>query len=342
MEKSRFIELIRKKESGEISLWELKELNEAIEDNPLYSSVFNNLQEISEMQPLFNKREDRVIKDELDLLKKKMNYRPLNKRTVYIKRLLAAAAAVLIVITVAAIFFNQHTKKIDPTNIIATQKGSKTTITLIDGTKVWVNADTKLTYDNTFGVKTRSVWLSGEAYFEVAKDKAHPFIVHTDLMEVTALGTAFNVRSYRDENNAETALMEGSVQIAFKKKEMGKILLKPMEKVVVRDPFVKADREKEQPEIAVVKVSYDSAQAVTAETGWLTNRLVFKQERLEQIIKTLERHYGCTIQVQKSALLDRKLSGIFKDESLMEVLETFRLAAGIQYTIDKNNVLLFN
>ncbi|MCH5687717.1 hypothetical protein LWM68_27695 [Niabella sp. W65] len=125
MEKSRFIELIRKKESGEISLWELKELNEAIEDNPLYSSVFNNLQEISEMQPLFNKREDRVIKDELDLLKKKMNYRPLNKRTVYIKRLLAAAAAVLIVITVAAIFFNQHTKKSIPPILLLRKRDLK-------------------------------------------------------------------------------------------------------------------------------------------------------------------------------------------------------------------------
>jgi transmembrane sensor len=342
MEKSRFIELLRKKESGEISLWELKELNEAIEGNALYASVLNHLQDISDAQPLFNKREDSSLAGELEQLKTRINYQPVKKKTAYLKRLLAAAAVVLIVITVSGIWLSRQEKAADPTNIIATQKGSKTTITLIDGTKVWVNADSKLTYDNTFGVKTRSVWLSGEAYFEVAKDKEHPFIVHTDLMDVTAVGTAFNVRSYKDEDDAETALMEGSVQIAFKKKETAKILLKPMEKVVVRDPAVSAYPEKEQPEIAVVKVVYDSTQAVAAETGWLTNRLVFKQESLDVIIKTLERHYGYDIKVQNTKLLDRKLSGIFKDESLTEVLETFRLAAGIRYKIDKNNVLLFN
>lgn len=342
MEKSRFIELLRKKESGEISLWELKELNEAIEGNSLYASVLDHLQDISDAQPLFNKREDSALAGELEQLKKRINYKPLKKKTVYLKRLLAAAAVLLIVITVSGILLNQREKPGDPTNIIATQKGSKTTVTLIDGTKVWVNADSKLTYDNAFGVKTRTVCLTGEAYFEVAKDKDRPFIVHTDLMDVTALGTAFNVRSYKDEGDAETALMEGSVQIAFKKKETGKILLKPMEKVVVRDPAVRNYARKEQPEIAVVKVVYDSTQAVAAETGWLTNRLVFKQERLDLIIKMLERHYGYNIKVQNAALLDRKLSGIFKDESLIEVLETFRLAAGIRYKIDKNNVLLFN
>lgn len=342
MEKSRFIELLRKKESGEISLWELKELNEAIEDNSLYASVLTNLQEFSEAQPLFNKRDERSLKEELGQLKRKIDYKPLHKKTVYLRRLIAAAAVLLVIVTVGGILFSHYNQPGDPINIIATQKGSKTTITLIDGTKVWVNADTKLTYDNTFGVKTRSVWLSGEAYFEVAKDKDHPFIVHTDLMDVTALGTAFNVRSYKDEANAETALMEGSVQIAFKKKEAGKILLKPMEKVVVRDLAVKNDRQTEQPEIAVVKVVYDSTQAVATETGWMTNRLVFKQERLSDIVKTLERQYGYNIKVQNASLQERKLSGIFKDESLIEVLETFRLAAGIRYKIEKNNVLLFN
>lgn len=342
MEKSRFIELIRKKESGEISLLELKELNGAVEDHPLYAAIAGGLQELSDEKPLFNKRDGDSLKKELDALKRKIDDRTALKKRNYIKPWMAAAAVLLIVVTAGGILFNGYTKKTDPVNIIATEKGSRTTITLIDGTKVWVNGDTKLTYDEDFGAKTRSVWLSGEAYFEVAKDKAHPFIVHTDLMDVTALGTAFNVRSYKDENNAETALMEGSVQIAFRKKENGKIVLKPMEKVVVRTPAVKSGGGKEQPEIAVVKVNYDSAQAIAAETGWLTNRLVFKQERLETIIKTLERNYGCSIQVKNNSLLDRKLSGTFKAESLTEILETFRLAAGIKYKINKDNVLLYN
>lgn len=342
MEKSRFVELIRKKESGEISLWELKELNSAIEDNPLYAAIAGGLQDLSAEKPLFNKRDGDSLRKELDQLKKKIDYRPALKNKTYIRRWMAAAAVLLIVVTTGGILFKGYTKKTDPVNIIATEKGSRTTITLIDGTRVWVNADTRLTYNDDFGAKTRSVWLSGEAYFEVAKDKLRPFIVHTSLMSVKALGTAFNVRSYKEDSSAETSLMEGAVEVAFKKKESGKVLLRPMEKVVVRNMAGKTYNEKELPEIAVTRISYDSAQAVAAETGWITNRLVFKQERLETIIKTLERYYGCSIQVQNNLLLNRKLSGTFKDESLPEVLETFRLAAGIQYKVEKNNVLLYN
>ncbi|MCD2422601.1 FecR domain-containing protein [Niabella pedocola] len=344
MERTRFIELIRKKESGEITLLEQKELNEALAANASYAAILQSLKAISGAGPMFSsgKKDDAA----LEKLRKRIGQaeRKQKGRIFSIPAKWMTAAAVLLVLCTGGLFYFFMHRQGQRTEaaVVATAKGSRTNLILPDGTRIWVNADTRLTYDHTFGAKTRTVYLTGEAYFEVAKDKAHPFIVHTQSMDITAVGTAFNVRSYRDEASAQTTLMEGAVEVAFKRKEAGKILLRPMEKVIVRNPVMAATSgEKDLPEIAVLKVDYDSAEAMAPETRWLKNRLVFSQERLETIVKILERYYGCAIRVQDSALLDRRLSGIFQDESLTEVLESFRLATGIQYKIDKNNVLLY-
>ncbi|MBO9593345.1 MAG: FecR domain-containing protein [Niabella sp.] len=344
MERTRFVELIRKKESGEITLLEQKELNEALAADESYAEILQSLKVLSATGPVFNKTKEADAG--IEKLRKRIRQaeRKQKGRIFSIPARWMTAAAILLVLCTGGLlyFFMGRPGQRPEAAVVATAKGSRTSLILPDGTRIWVNADTRLTYDHTFGAKTRTVYLSGEAYFEVAKDKAHPFIVHTASMDVTAVGTAFNVRSYKDESSAQTTLMEGAVEVAFKRKEAGRILLKPMEKVIVRNSATVAGfHEKELPEIAVLKVSYDSAEAAAPETRWLKNRLVFSQERLETIVKTLERYYGCTIRVQDEALLHRRLSGIFQDESLGEVLESFRLAAGIQYKIDKNNVLLY-
>ncbi|WP_300597462.1 FecR domain-containing protein [Niabella sp.] len=345
MERNRFIELLRKKESGEITLLEQKELYEALAANETYAEIQRSLKLLSGSEPLFNRGMAGSGEAELKRLRDRIRQveKPGRGRVARLPvRWMAAAAVIFALLTggLAYFFMGSTQPQKEASNVVATDKGSRTSLILPDGSKVWVNADTRLTYDHTFGAKTRSVYLSGEAYFEVAKDKARPFIVHTPLMDVRAVGTAFNVRSYKDEADAQATLVEGVVEVAFKRKETGKITLKPMEKVIVRNGAM-APVQKELPEIAVVKVNYDTAASVTPETRWLKNQLVFSQERLETIIKTLERHYGCTIRVKDTLLFNRKLSGTFQDESLADVLESFRLAAGIRYTMDKNNVLLF-
>ncbi|MGJ7032148.1 FecR family protein [Niabella hirudinis] len=345
MERIRFVELIRKKESGEITLLEQKELNEALAADESYAQILQSLKLLSGADPLFNRERGEEAAG-LERLRKRIRQSEKQSRSLIarIPGRWMAAAAVFFILIAGGLFYvlmSPPRQSREAANVIATNKGSRTNLILPDGSKVWVNADSRLTYDHEFGAKTRSVYLSGEAYFEVAKDKAHPFIVHTQLMDVRAVGTAFNVRSYKDETNAQATLMEGVVEVAFRRKGTGKILLKPMEKVIVRNEVPAAAREKDLPEIAVVKVNYDTIEAAAPETRWLRNRLVFSQERLETIVKSLERYYGCTIRVRDTVLLHRRLSGIFQDESLPEILETFKLAAGVKYEIDKNNVLLY-
>jgi len=124
-----------------------------------------------------------------------------------------------------------HKPKGPHLNSITTPKGGQYMIRLPDGSKVWLNAASTLSFPTTFDV-TRNVELSGEAYFEIAKDKSHPFLVKTKKQEVTVLGTHFNISSYDDDPDVETTLLEGSVKVADEQKN---IMLIPGEKLTIRD-----------------------------------------------------------------------------------------------------------
>lgn len=350
MERSRFIELIRKKESGEISLLEQRELNEALAQHEVYAGILETLKIISD-DAVFNKTPEDETAGEIKKLRARIRQEENNtgRGTVrkMTRRWLVAASVIAMLIAGYLVYVSaiNVTAPAEAPNIVSTGEGSKTTLTLPDGSKVWVNAGTRLTYDHSFGVKTRSVFLTGEAYFEVAKDKEHPFIVHTPLMDIKAIGTAFNVRSYTNEKSAEATLLEGSVEVAFKRKAGEKIILKPMEKVIVKntsgEPAIA--KETDLPEIAVVKIKYDSlsAGAITQETEWMQDKLVFKQVRLGVIVKELERYYNTRIIIKDSSLLNRKLSGVFQNETLTEVLETFKLAAGLKYKTQDSTIVIF-
>ncbi len=350
MERSRFIELIRKKESGEISLLEQRELNDALEQNEWYADVLETLKIVSD-DVVFNKTSEDQAAGEIKKLRARIKQAEDNNNRGSVRkmtRVWLAAASIIAIVAVGYLVYSSTTKVTAPAeaaNIVSTGEGSKTRLTLPDGSKVWVNAGSKLTYDHSFGIKTRSVFLTGEAYFEVAKDKAHPFIVHTSLMDIRAVGTAFNVRSYANEKSAEATLLEGSVEVEFKRKTGEKIILKPMEKVIVKNAGGESAEIKENdlPEIAVVKVRYDSLAAVptTRETQWMQDKLVFKQVKFGIIIKELEQYYNTRIIVRDSSLLNRRLSGVFQNETLAEVLETFKLAAGLKYKTEDSVVIIF-
>jgi transmembrane sensor len=114
-------------------------------------------------------------------------------------------------------------------NTITTPKGGQWRVILADGTNVWLNATSEITFPETFRGAERVVSIKGEAYFEVAKDKVHPFIVRCDRQEVKVLGTHFNINDYGDEPDIKTTLIEGSVQVAA---DNQKVIVVPGEQVV--------------------------------------------------------------------------------------------------------------
>ena len=193
-------------------------------------------------------------------------------------------------------------------NEIKIPYGKTFKITLSDGTVVNMNAGSSLKYPVQFiNGHNREVVLEGEAFFDVTKDKKHPFIVKTRGVDVRVLGTKFNVSSYKEDAEINTVLVEGSVSLSSAAKSNEKAMLVPGEKGTWNN---------QKRAIAVEKVD------TRIYTEWMSGELVFRKTAFKDIIKKLERSYNVTIENNNKELLDKRFNASFnKDiETIDQVL----------------------
>ncbi|MBN8665719.1 MAG: FecR family protein [Chitinophagales bacterium] len=218
-------------------------------------------------------------------------------------------------------------------NQVSTRPASKTKLTLPDGSKVWLNASSKLTYGNGFGEKHREIWLEGEGYFDVAKNKQIPFVIHTSRMDVRVTGTVFNVRAYAQEPTSETALIEGSVEVTLSNDKSKKFYLKPKQKLVV-DEHGLVNSAKEMPSLRVTPAAFTASLQALAkplednqvvETAWVYNMLSFSDESFRQVANKFEKWYAVEIRFEDPELEDLRFTGSFRDETLAEALKAMQL-----------------
>ncbi|MEO5682494.1 MAG: FecR domain-containing protein [Chitinophagaceae bacterium] len=258
-----------------------------------------------------------------------------------------AACAVIIFLFVRTPATDNSAKQGTASNSISTKPGSKSKIVLPDGTQVWLNADSKIEYNGNLSGKYREVSLSGEAYFDVVKDKSRPFIIHTNTIQIKVLGTAFNVRSYPADKTTETALIRGSVEVTLNAQPDKKVILKPNEKVVV----VNATAEKSNqggtnapkaalPEETMVvgNVHLDKKDQEVYETMWVKNKLAFDEAPFDNMIAEIERWYNVVIVVKNKNLSTGTYTFTFENKTLDEVLEGLQFSAHFQYQL-KNGVV---
>lgn len=205
--------------------------------------------------------------------------------------------------------------------------GKRFELELSDGTIVHMNSGTSLKYPVRFlKNQNRQVFLTGEAFFEVAKDKAHPFTVNTLELNIEVLGTKFNVNSYDDENTSDVVLVEGKVQLYKDKKTANNI--------VQLTPGLKGSNTKNQQNITTEIVNTSSY------TAWVRGELIFKNIPFDAIIKKLERHYNVTF-INKNKTLGKEIfNASFKNESIEEVLTYFSDSYAIDYTIKDNKIMI--
>ncbi|NKI27452.1 FecR family protein [Arenibacter sp. 6A1] len=213
-------------------------------------------------------------------------------------------------------------------NEIKVPYGKTFQVLLSDGTYVYLNAGSTFKFPVNFilGLE-RKVFLSGEGFFEVAKDK-DPFIVNANNANIRALGTAFNVSAYPEEKDVSTVLVEGSVGIYHNKEQFSK------EHSTVLVPNHMAIWNKEKKGVIV--------KAVDAEmyTAWVSGRLVFRNTPFKVIRKKLERHYNIQI-INNNRLLDEKIyNAVFDIETIREVMQTLDESFRIKYTIENNKLII--
>lgn len=230
---------------------------------------------------------------------------------------------------------------------LITQKGSRSQVLLPDGSKVWLNAGSKLDYPRQFNGKTRDVQLEGEAYFEVMKDSEKPFYVHTHAFDIKVLGTGFNVRAYPDEDSAVTSLVHGSVEVIVGKKEKRTLLLLPNEKITL--PMNAGIDETEKTinnkpavsDLSMVKEKMIKVEdTVQSETAWINNKLAFKKMPLEKVVLLLEKWFDADIRFKNEDKKALNFSGVYDKEDLEYVLYTLGEATGtFRYKKDSTGVI---
>lgn len=197
--------------------------------------------------------------------------------------------------------------------------GKTSVIYLEDGTKVWLNADSKLSYQESFqNASTRIVRLEGEAFFDVAEDKTKPFIVQAQHLQVKVLGTAFNVRAFSNENKIETTLLRGRVEASSLKDNGAPVLLSPNQQAVWDE---KSQR------LLVQEVDADKI------ASWREGVLIFDNTPFAEVKVSLERRYGVTITLEDEQSLQCRFSGVVKNEPINEVLALLQTTSKITYEI---------
>ncbi|AWW32711.1 anti-sigma factor [Echinicola strongylocentroti] len=212
-------------------------------------------------------------------------------------------------------------------NTLNVPNGKTIQVILSDGSKVNLNAGSSLRYPVNFSAsESREVFLTGEAYFSVAKNKEKAFLVHTQGVEVKVYGTAFNVSSYKENEDVEVVLIEGAVGL---QKEGGK-----QEDEVRLIPGQRGAYNSTDKNIQVDEVN------TGIYTAWLKGELIFRDQTFNQILKKLERNYNIDIQNNNEELGREKFNASFGKVGIEEVLEYFNETHAINYSIDNNKVII--
>ncbi len=249
-----------------------------------------------------------------------------NKKSSLITDFLKIAAILLIGIF-AGYFIYQFTSAEQIYYTSIAPHGSISEMILPDSSIVFLNSGSEIRYAINTKNSQREVILTGEACFDVSKNKKRPFVVHTPYYDVRVLGTKFNVKAYESDNKIVTTLEEGNVEILMNGnvRLQEKTILKPGEQLIY-------DLNAKKIEIKNVNTGIY--------TSWKDNKLIFVNMNLKELIVILERKFGVDIKVADDMVLDYHYDGILKNETIIEVLELLKETLPIQYKIDGQKVII--
>jgi len=266
------------------------------------------------------------------------------------------AAVLVILIGIGRLFIKPIDKRIQSdTSLfeIISPRGSKTQVLLPDGSKVWLNSESKIQYFNNFNQSGREVFLEGEGYFEVKKNPDKPFIVTASDIRIKALGTIFNIKAYPEEKTIETTLVEGKLEVesGISGKVNKLATLEPNQKVTFFKkneavPEQKNIEEKKKVENALLvksgldKIISNEKVDPSLITSWKNNILYFDNENFQDLALKLERRFGVTIHFENENLKQMRFTGKFRDIIIEQVLEALQFASPFYYRFDDNNIYL--
>ena len=348
--------------SGEASAEETALFEEALKKDESLQQRYQILKQFwSSAQPFTiseneeNKKQINTILEkayEADILNSDLTKNRILIRGNFFKILISGAAAIIILLT----GFFLINKKNSPNTVlqvheknlqqVVAQKGSRNRTILPDGSVVWLNAGSSLSYTGNFKGLIREVYLKGEGFFDVVKQDNHPFIVHANGIDIKVLGTAFDVKSYSEDNRVEATLIRGLIQVTRQgEKNQKPVYLHPNEKLIVdltqNIPSEKIKTVNAPNPLSEIKI-YHLDSTIKAEnlieTSWVYNRLEFRGDSFEELAKKLERWYNVKIIFEDEAVKHLSFNGSFENETVSQAFAALQAAVPFNYTINDQEV----
>lgn len=348
--------LIGKKVSGEATLQELEELQSLIANSGDSGTTIDELEQtLLTVNIESPHKSDEEIDERWNQFKKKIAPEPMVvplQRSGKRKFFWLAAASILAALAITFMLIKTDVFNYGLANNVVKPTESPKKIKLPDGTTVWLNARSTLIPSKNFGVKRREVTLVGEAFFDVVKDRKHPFIVKTASMSLKVLGTAFNVRAFANEKKSEAALVHGSIEVTLVNNPDKKIVLKPSEKITVRNSnlevaplpvagLVEKGRTVPIPLITLSNIHYKDQDRLPIEALWIEKKLAFESETLEDIATRMERYYNVSINFQDESVKSLVFSGVFEEETLNDALKFLQVAdSQFKFKVERKNQIV--
>lgn len=332
-------------------------LNEINSDSAL-KEEFESYLKIWNYSSLAENESDEVdVEKEFNIISNRLGQLNSSEHVVPLRLVLQYAAVVLLLLGLGVfgyLFFKPDEQV--AYNEIVTNTGEKAQITLSDGTKIWLNASSKLRYPSQLSSDQVHVYLQGEAYFDVKHNEKRLFQVHAANLYIKVLGTAFNVKSYPEERIVETTLIRGKVRIESKSnKPDDYVILKPNQKasyvgsdsrlvVTQTTPRNIQDRSDDLPQIKEIALRNNSNLVVSNnvntkfETSWKDGRLEFVDEQFATLASKMERWFGVKISIQNSQLEKVRYTGTFEKETVEQALHALSMSLPFKYKICKDSI----
>lgn len=248
-------------------------------------------------------------------------------------------AAVILMLAAAAVFYlGGHESTVDE-NVSSISSnyiekycppGKKMNVVLKDGTKVKLNGDTYLSYAENFGDSIRAVELKGEAFFEVTKDSLRPFMIKSQFLQTTVLGTSFNIQAYPDSKKLDVAVLEGLVRVCSNAEQYNGA--ESTEFYLTQSEMLSYTPDAKKWEKEIVPISSIGR--------WRNWELIFDQDDLPEIALKLERWYGVEVVLQGPFKRKISFSGIYNNNTLHAVLEGITYSANLHYTLHGDTVYI--
>ena len=319
--------------SGQIEPADLEKLGEWVDQSVENKKYFNRKQEIWMAALQIDSKHFESQKAYQRFLNHTENHSEQHikiKRKPYLRTIWYGAAVILLLIGVSSISYWQGSEKLKTqfTDItVEAPFGSQIKMYLPDGTLVWLNSGSQMSYSQGFGVGDRNVSLMGEAYFEVTKNEKIAFTVTANELTTQVLGTKFNFKNYEDDDEASVSLIEGNVSVNNNVRKNNKVNLQPNQKVFLN---------KRTGEMRV------SATNAKQNVEWTNGNLSFDEEILPDIIKELERNYNVKITLLDDSLKTFRFYATFakKDCSIEDILDMLAATGKIKYKINNKEIEL--